>query len=133
MRRALLLCLAIFAIALLEFFLFPGYTYLRADTQILVPMLERLNAPNFLSRDMVATTPHLVYTAYDEITLFLHRVLRQDLRGVLLLQLFISRLGSLYGVFLITSTAGIRDLQSLIIASLATVATAFPGTGLVPS
>ncbi len=69
MLRVPLLCLAIFAAAWLEFKVFPGHSYLEGDTQIYLPMLERMDAPGLLSRDLVATSPTLSLTAYDEATL----------------------------------------------------------------
>jgi hypothetical protein len=59
MLRLALLSLAIFAAAWLEFTAFPGHSYLEADTQIYLPMLERVDAPGLLARDLVATNPTL--------------------------------------------------------------------------
>ena len=59
MRRALLIFLGLALITCLEFRYFPGHSYLEGDSQIFVPMLERLDAPGFLSRDPVAVSPHL--------------------------------------------------------------------------
>ena len=53
--------------------IFPGHTYLHSATQIYLPMLERMDSPGYLSRDLVATNPNVSYTIYDEVTLFLHR------------------------------------------------------------
>ena len=86
MRRALLLCLGIVSVTCLEFEIFPGHTYLQSDTQIYVPMLERLDAPGYLSRDLVATHPVLTYTIYDEVTLFLDSVTGLNLKGALITQ-----------------------------------------------
>ncbi len=72
MRRTLLLCFGILIVTWLEFEFFPGHTYLQSETQIYLPILERLDAPGFLSRDLVATHPNVTYTIYDEVTLFLH-------------------------------------------------------------
>ena len=83
MRRWLAVALTVGAITLLEFHLFPGHSYLQSSSQIFVAMVERLAAPAFLSRDFVATPPHLVFTGYDEITLFLRRVTHQDFQNIL--------------------------------------------------
>src|SRR3954468_21834698 len=82
MRRWLSVASTLVAITLLEFHFFPGHSYLRSSSQIFVAMIERLAAPAFLSRDFVATPPHLVFTAFDEITLLLHRVSHQDFQSV---------------------------------------------------
>ncbi len=66
--------------------IFPGHTYLEADTQIYLPILERLDAPGFLSRDLVATHPNVAYTIYDEVTLFLHEAAQLDFRAALTAQ-----------------------------------------------
>jgi len=84
MLRVPLLCLAIFATVWLEFSVFPGHSYLEGDTQIYLPVLERIDAPGLLSRDLVATSGNLSLTAYDEATLLLHEAGRQPLRRALL-------------------------------------------------
>ena len=99
MRRWLSVALTLAAITLLEFHFFPGHTFLRSDSQIFVAMIERLAAPAFLSRDFVATPPHLVYTAYDEITLLLHRISHQDFQSVLAWQQLACRASAVLGRF----------------------------------
>src|SRR6266700_8262180 len=101
MLRVPLLCLAIFAAAWLEFTVFPGHSYLEGDTQLYLPMLERMDSPGLLSRDLVATNPELSLTAYDEATVLLHEVGRQTFRRALVAQQLISRLAALLGVFLL--------------------------------
>ena len=44
---------AIFGLALLTFFQFPGHTWLQQDTQIYAPILEHLRDPSVLDRDLV--------------------------------------------------------------------------------
>ena len=53
---------SIIALTLLGFFVFPGHTYLQSDTQIYVPMLERIWDSTTYPLDLVATKPHLSYT-----------------------------------------------------------------------
>lgn len=60
--KALLWGAAILLLALLGFFLFPGHNYLQSDTQIYIPMLERLHNPALFTRDIVALRPHLAFT-----------------------------------------------------------------------
>jgi hypothetical protein len=116
--RATLLCLAIFAAAWLEFFIFPGHTYLEADTQLTVPMLERIDSPGLLSRDLVATNPSLSLTAYDEVTLLLHQAGRQSFRRALLGQQFVFRMAALTGIFLLARATGLGQLFALIVAAI---------------
>jgi hypothetical protein len=118
MRRLLWLCLALAAIGWLEFEIFPGHTYLHSGTQIYLPMLERMDSPGYLSRDLVATNPNVSYTIYDEVTLFLHREARLGFQRALEGQQFIFRLAGLIGVFLLARATGLADMFSLLIAGL---------------
>lgn len=130
MRRLLWLCLALAVIGWLEFQIFPGHTYLHSATQIYVPMLERIDSPGYLSRDLVATNPNLSYTIYDEVTLFLHREARLDFQRALEDQQFIFRLAGLIGVFLLARAAGLGDAYSLLIAALVNWGAALPGPAI---
>ncbi|MFL6414270.1 MAG: hypothetical protein ACJ74Y_01195 [Bryobacteraceae bacterium] len=130
MLRWLSIALTIAAITLFEFHVFPGHTYLRSDSQIFVAMLERLAAPAFLSRDFVATPPHLVFTAYDEITLFLQRISHQDLQSVLAWQQLVSRASAVLGIYLLASSAEIKDIPALVISAVLNLGAALPGASV---
>lgn len=127
MRRAFLLLVSIAAITWLEFQVFPGHTYLQGDTQIFLPILERLDAPGYLSRDLVATHPHVTYTIYDELTLFLHEAARVDFRTALLLQQVFCRFAGVLGVYLLVLSAGLTDLFALLIATLVNLGATLAG------
>ena len=71
-RRAAVLTASLL-IALFTFY-FPGHTYLHQDTQIYVPMLERMWDPSVLGCDLSATRPHMAFTLYDETALALKRL-----------------------------------------------------------
>ena len=62
--RGFLVSLALVFCTWLGFRWFPGHTYLQSDTQIYLPMLERLDQPGYLARDFVATrlTSRLPFT-----------------------------------------------------------------------
>src|ERR1700761_715959 len=109
MLRAFLLLICLAAITWLEFQVFPGHSYLQGDTQILLPILERLDSPGFLSRDLVATHPHLTYTIYDEATLFLHEAAKLDLKTALIAQQAAFRGAAVLGVFLLALAARVED------------------------
>src|SRR5438045_4406254 len=109
MRRALLICAGIASVTWLGFEFFPGCTYLQSDTQIYLPMLERLDAPGYLSRDLVATHPVFTYTIYDEVTLFLHNVLGLSLKTALMAQQLAYRSAGVLGTFLLAQAAGLDD------------------------
>src|SRR5438552_14005618 len=118
MRRALLLCLGIVSVTCLEFEIFPGHTYLQSDTQIYVPMLERLDAPGYLSRDLVATHPHLTYTIYDEVALFLHAISGLSFKTALISQQLLYRGAGVLGAFLLAQAIGLDDLLAFLVAAL---------------
>ena len=127
MRRALLIFLGLAFITYLEFRYFPGHSYLQGDSQIFVPMLEKLDAPGFLSRDPVAVSPHLTYTIYDEATLFFHRLTKQSFETVLLAQLLLSRAAALLGIFLLVLSTGLNAGYALFLSSLINVGAVLPG------
>lgn len=118
MRRALFVLTGIAVITWLEFSFFPGHTYLHGDTQILLPILERLDTPGYLSRDLVATHPHLTYTIYDEATLFLHEVAGLSFQNALTLEQVLCRIAAIAGVFLMAIAAGFVDSLALLLSAL---------------
>lgn len=127
MRRILLLFLGVVAFTWLEFEFFPGHTYLQSKTQLYVPMLEHLDTPGYLSRDLVATHPVLTYTIYDEVTLFLHEAGRLDLKTALTDQQLLSRAAALCGVFLLAVSTGLPDLFAFVIAALVNLGATLTG------
>lgn len=133
MRRLLLVCAAIAAITWIEFQVFPGHTYLEGDTQLYVPMLQRLDTPGYLSRDLVATHPNLTFTIYDELTLFLHDggiSFKTALQG----QQVVCRAAAIIGIFLLARAAGIGNIWALLIAALINLGALLPGprVSLIP-
>lgn len=131
MRRTFLLLVAIAAITWAEFEIFPGHTYLHGDTQLLLPILERLDSPGFLSRDLVATNPNVTYTIYDEVTLFLHEATRLDFRTALTAQQIFCRGGAVLGIFLLALAAGVGDLGALLISALVNLGAMLPGPAVL--
>lgn len=127
MFRVPLLCLAIFAAAWLEFTVFPGHSYLEGDTQLYLPMLERVDAPGLLSRDLVATSAALSLTAYDEATLLLHKAGHQTFRRALLGQQLLFRLAALLGIFLLARATGLSRLFSFVVAAIVNLGAALAG------
>jgi len=127
MLRLPLLCIAIFAAAWLEFTVFPGHSYLEGDTQLYLPMLERVDSPGLLSRDLVATNPTLTLTAYDEVTLLLHDAGHQPFQRALLAQQFVFRMAALTGVFLLARATGLNDLFAFLVAAIVNLGAALAG------
>src|SRR4051812_5520448 len=98
MWRSLLLGLGVLVVAYVEFEVYPGHSYLQGESQIYLPILERLDSPGFLSRDLVATHPIVTYTIYDELSLFLHKAARCSLQHSLEIQQFSCRLAATFGL-----------------------------------
>ncbi len=121
--RAARVAAGIALLTLLTFVAFPGHTYLNSDTQIYIPILERLNDPSVLAGDMVAEHPHVSFTIYDEVTLALHRA-GMDFETALILQQAVFRALGLFGIWLVAVALGLTDgMAMLISAALALGAT----------
>jgi hypothetical protein len=131
MRRAFLLLLGVVAVTWLEYQFFPGHTYLEGDTQIYLPILERLDAPGFLSRDLVATHPNVTHTIYDEITVALHGVLNLDFRTALVAQQLLFRAAAIFGVFLLALSARVGDVLALLIAAILNLGATLSGPAVL--
>src|ERR1043166_3783304 len=100
-RRRLALGASIVLVTLLGYFEFPGHTYLQSDTQVYVPMMERLRDPSLFTRDIMVLRTHLTYTAYDETTLALVRISGMRLETVLVAEQLVFRALGVTGLLLI--------------------------------
>lgn len=127
MRRALLLCIALAALTWADYQIWPGHSYTEGETQIYLPMLERLDMPGFLTRDLVATHPTLTYTIYDEVTLFLHEAVHWNFQKALAAQQIVCRAAGIVGVYLIAASAGVGALWALVISALVNLGAFLPG------
>ncbi|MBK5291279.1 MAG: hypothetical protein JJE04_06350 [Acidobacteriia bacterium] len=96
---------------------FPGHAWLHQDTQIYLPILERLRDPSLFPGDPVALRPHVAYTIYDEMTLVLRNVLGGFHAALVLQQLLFRALG-LFGASLLARAAQLSWRMSLLVASL---------------
>jgi hypothetical protein len=123
--------LAILAIACTGFFVFPGHAWLASDTQIYVPMLERLYDPGVLSRDLVATRVHLGWTAYDEIALLLRRTTSLPFQQVLAIEQFVFRALAVWGLYLIAASLGLARRFAVMVAGLVSLGATIPGPALL--
>ena len=127
MRRALLVLGALSVLTWLQFQFFPGHTYLRSDTQVYVPILEKLASPGLLSRDLIASHPNVTYTIYDEVTLFLSSAGEMNLHTALVIQQVVFRAAGLLGIFLLARSTGLSDGLSLVVAALVNLGGVLPG------
>src|ERR1700726_3675261 len=96
------------ALALLGFFTIPGHTWLQSDTQIYVPMLERIWDPSTFPGDIVATKPHLAYTLYDEIAIASRWLTHADFQAVLVFQQLVFRALQILGIYLLATALHLR-------------------------
>lgn len=127
MRNALLASLGLLLFSWLGFELFPGHTYLQGATQRYVPILERLETPGFLSRDLVATHPNVTYTVYDEVALFLRAKGGLSFRTALVSQQILFRLAWLFGIYLMARASALDEFRSLLVAVVVSLGATLPG------
>ncbi len=116
-RQWILVAPAIVGLTAASFWLFPGHTWLQADTQIYVPILERLWDPSVLAADPVAQRPHVAFTIYDEVALGLRRLTGLDFRTILTAQQLVFRSLGILGVFLIATALGLGASPALLAAA----------------
>ena len=109
---------AILGMTLLNFFQFPGHTWLQQDSQIYAPILEHMLDPAALQNDMVARHPHVAFTLYDEVAVAMHRVTGLDFQYVLQAEQFVTRALGIWGAYLIATALGLSDLLALFAASV---------------
>ncbi|MCC6585833.1 MAG: hypothetical protein IT168_03865 [Bryobacterales bacterium] len=100
------------------FFFFPGHTFLQSDTQIYIPILERLWDHSVFGKDPVATRPHVSYTIYDEMALLFRRVTGQPFQVALHAQQMVYRFCGLVGMYLIGTSLGLSWRMALLLASI---------------
>ncbi len=117
LRRRLFTAAAVTLLTLLGYFVFPGHTWLQADTQVYVPILERLRDPAVLAKDPMAVRPHVAFTIYDEVTLGLCRLTGLDLRTALTAQQLIFRALGILGVYLTAAALGLSCRAALLPAA----------------
>ena len=109
---------AILGITLLNFFQFPGHTWLQSDTQIYMPILEHMSDASVLQKDLIAEHPHVAFTLYDESAIALRKITSLDFRQVLQSEQFVCRAMGIWGVYLIATALGLADLPALIVAAV---------------
>jgi hypothetical protein len=121
----------ILVLTLLSFFQFPGHTYLESDTEIYVPMLEHIWDSSALSKDLVATTPHLSFTLYDEIAIALRWISGSSFHAVLSAQQFIFRALQILGVYLLALSFPLDRRMAMLVAALFTLGAFITGPAVM--
>lgn len=129
--KALLWGANVVLLTLLGYFLFPGHTYLQSDTQIYVPMLERLNDPALFPRDIVALRPHLAYTIYDEMAVLLKRITHADFEVILTAEQLLFRALAIWGLILIARRFGLNATQSFFVAAVVSLGATIVGPAVL--
>ena len=117
-RPQLATAAALGAFTLLTYFQFPGHTWLQQDSQIYVAILEHLDNPATLARDLVCVHPHVKWTAFDEIARTLRAATGLSYHTVLNSQLLLFRFLGLAGVFLLALSAGLNRIGATFVAFL---------------
>ncbi|MCS7315358.1 MAG: DUF6798 domain-containing protein [Bryobacterales bacterium] len=117
-QQRISIALAIAALTAASFWLFPGHTWLQADTQIYIPILERLWDPGTLARDPVAERPHVAFTVYDEVAIGLRRLTGLDFHAILTAQQLLFRALGILGIYLIATALGLSVPSALLAAAV---------------
>jgi hypothetical protein len=102
----------------LTYLVFPGHTYLQQDTQIYLPMLEKLENPALFTRELLTSRPHLAWTVYDETALGLRRATGLSFETILSGEQLLFRAFGIWGVFLIGASLGFTRRLSMFITAL---------------
>jgi hypothetical protein len=118
MRKLIPAAAYLLLVTLLGFFLMPGHTYLQSDTQIYAPILERLHDRTLLARDPVATRPHVAFTVYDEVAVFLRRLTGAELQTVLVAQQLLYRFLGTLGVYLTATAVGMAPPAAVLTSAI---------------
>src|SRR5436190_10694804 len=100
------LSLVFAALTALGIWIFPGHTFLVADTQIYIPLFEHLRDGRLLNRELILQGAHLSYTIYDEVTLGLSNALNLDFETVLIGQQCFYRWLGYWGAYLLARACG---------------------------
>jgi hypothetical protein len=129
--RPVILLAAAFVITLLSFFQFPGHTILQSDTQIYIPILERLWDPSTFANDILAARPHVSFTLYDEIALGLRAVTGASFETILMSEQFVYRLAGVLAIYFIASALGLSPAASLLVAAILSLGATISGPAVL--
>lgn len=111
--------LVLAALAVYGFFVFPGHTYLQSDTQIYVPMFDRISDPALFERELVAQKQHVSLTIYDEVAIGVRKLTGLDYEYTLGAVQLLCRFGGLYGLYLAGTGLGLSSGLALLVPVLA--------------
>ena len=113
----LVTALTLLALALAGFFYFPGHTWLQSDTQIYVPMLERMVDPTLYAGDPMVERPHLRWTVYDEVAVGLRQLTGWSFETILQTEQLVFRFIGLLGIYGLARALGLDVWGALMLAA----------------
>ena len=125
------LAAAVLILTALSFFRFPGHTILQSDTQIYIPILERIWDPTTFTRDIMATRPHVSFTLYDEAALALHAVTGAGFETVLMAQQFVYRAIGIAGLYFLAAAFGFASWKALLVTAVMSVGATINGPAVL--
>lgn len=112
---------AIASIALGGYFFFPGHTFLQSDTQIYIPVLERLWNPSLYQNELIVSGAHVSLTIYDEVALLLRRIPAvlggASFERVLTAQQLLFRALGLLGIYFMGRAMKLGRVHSVLVAA----------------
>lgn len=130
MKNKLLTALGILAITALTFH-FPGHTWLQSDTQIYIPIFEHLYDPSVLGGDLIVQHPHIAYTVYDDVTIWMRRLTGLDFFWSLKLQQAVWRTFGVWGLYLLAAAMGLPRALSLLTAAIVSLGATISGPAVL--
>ena len=101
----------------LGFFYFPGHTYLRSDSLIYVPILERQQNPVLFEKDLLATRP-FGYSIYDQAAMVLTNYTPLPLKPALEAEQFLFRGAAVAGMYMIGIGLGLSPMGAWFVAAV---------------
>jgi hypothetical protein len=116
--KNILVAASLAAVALIAFFWFPGHTWIQQDTQIYAAILEHLRDPAALQNDILVQRPHVAFTIYDELAIWLRSATGWGFGDILGALQFASRLLGLCGLYLAATAMGLTAGQAVLSASI---------------
>src|SRR4029078_2168875 len=112
-------------------FQFPGHTWLQQDTQIYAPILEHQRDASLLRNEILAQQPHVAFTLYDELAVFLARASGRDFRDVLAFQQIATRALGIWGLYLIALALRLPSGSALAVAAIVSLGASIAGPSVL--
>jgi hypothetical protein len=129
--RPLVVAAAISALALVSFFQFPGHTWIQQDTQIYAAILEHLRDPSVLRNDILVERPHVTFTIYDEVAIWLRNATGLGFREVLAAQQVVTRGLGIWGLYLMATAVGLAMWPALLVAAILSLGAVVAGPSVL--